>query len=135
MSDSATAGGDMPRSAGCYLTFFWSAKQVSKQPVEPTLNSENTDNFTALYTSNLRFTFGTDSMHAFLVLLRFLFSFKLSSANLYCSSCGSKTLRGLSIMLRTLRPVRVQLRRTHPGAIRLPITLSGCVSSTLRNSI
>ncbi len=27
LSDSATVGGDMPCSAGCYWTFFWLAKQ------------------------------------------------------------------------------------------------------------
>ncbi len=36
---------------------------------------------------------------------------------------------------RSLRPVRVRLRRIHAGVIQLPISLSGCVGSTLWNSI
>ncbi len=41
-----------------------SYKQVSKQLAESTLNGKNMDNFTALFTSSLGFTFGTNSMHA-----------------------------------------------------------------------
>ncbi len=41
-----------------------SYKQVSKWLVESLLNSTNMDNFSALYTSNLCFIFGTNLMHA-----------------------------------------------------------------------
>ncbi len=30
LSDSTTVGGDMPCSAGCYWTYFWLAKQATK---------------------------------------------------------------------------------------------------------
>ncbi len=59
-------------------------KQVSRWLAKSLLNSENMDNFTALYTSYLRFTFGTNSMHAspcanriFVFLLTFFYKFML----------------------------------------------------------
>ncbi len=55
MSDSDTV------DTGCYWTFLWLAKQVSKMLGESMSYGENMDNFTALYASYLRFTFGTDS--------------------------------------------------------------------------
>ncbi len=60
----------MSCSAGCYWTLIWLAKQATNK-----LASENMDNFTALYTSYLRFTFAE------------LFKFML-----LCS--GSKTAAG-----------------------------------------
>ncbi len=93
-------------------------------------NDENIDNFTALYTSYLRFTFGTN-----FVLTGFLFSLWLSSTNLCCSNSRSKTSRGLSIIRRLLRPVLIWLRRKHAGIIQLSTTLSRCVNSTLKNLV
>ncbi len=98
-------------------------------------NGENIDNLTALYASYLHFICGTNLMHAspraywiLVSLLAFFYKFMLFEFQ-------SKMLQGLSIMRRFLRPVRVQLRCIHAGIIQLPIALSGCVSSTLRNSI
>ncbi len=58
----------MPCSASCYLTFFWLAKQATNKLANGEgdfmSNGENTDNFTALYTLYLSFTFGTNSMQA-----------------------------------------------------------------------
>ncbi len=113
-------------------------KQGSKWLVKSLSNGENIDNLTALHI-HLHFTSGTNSVHgssrAYGISVFSFFSYWLSSTNLCCSSSRSKTLRGLSIMCRLLRPVRVRLRRIHSGVIGLPTTLSGCVSSTLRNLI
>ncbi len=137
LSDSTAVGGDMP--AGWLLLDVVpvsqsSYKQVSKQQVESMLNVENMDNFTALYTANLPFTFGTNSMNASSQALQdfcFCTGFLLQIYSIHAP--GQRLPLGLSIMHRLLRPVRVQLRRTHAGVIWLPITLSGCVSSILGN--
>ncbi len=86
-----------------------------------------------LYTSYSRCTFGPNSVHTSPRAYRVLVFIKLSSTNLFCLISGSKTPQGLWIMHRLLRPVRVRLRCKHAGVIWLPITLSGCVSSILRN--
>ncbi len=67
-----------------YALFIWllldllplgqaSYKQVNKHLAESMSNSENMDNFTALYTSYLCFTFGTIRCTLLLVLMEFLF--------------------------------------------------------------
>ncbi len=89
-----TVGGDMPRSAGCYLTFF-SYKQVSKQLVKSLSNHENVDNFTTLYTSYLRFSLVQIWCTLSPVLTRFLFLYWLFSSILCCLSSGSKAAAGI----------------------------------------
>ncbi len=123
-----------------YVPFSWllldllpvsqtSYKQVSKRLAESMSNSKNTDNVTALYTSYLLFTFGTNLMHAspracgILVFFPAYF-YKFMLFKLWFKDCTG-----------TIDHVRVRLRRTHAGVIRLPVALSGCVSPTLRKSI
>ncbi len=69
LSDSTTIGSDMPHLAFVLLDLLTvsqtSYKQVSKQLAKSMSNGKNMDNFTALYTSCLRFTFGTNLKHAF----------------------------------------------------------------------
>ncbi len=78
-----------------YAPFSWSLsdllpfsqtiyKQVSKRLTQSLWNDENMDNFTALNTSYLRFTFGTKSMHAspcacgnFVFIVAFFYKFVL----------------------------------------------------------
>ncbi len=72
MSDSATAGGNMPRSAGFYWTLLpadavtnqTSYKQGSNWLTHSLSNTGKIGNFTALYTLYLYFTFDTYWMHA-----------------------------------------------------------------------
>ncbi len=90
--DSATEGGDLPRSAGCDWTFFRFAKQATNKLASgqrnPCRMMKNMDNFVALYTPYLCFTFITNSVHASPP------AYWLSSTNLCCSSFGSKTAAG-----------------------------------------
>ncbi len=99
-----------------------SYKQVSKW-LAISSNGENKDNVTALYTSYLRFTFGTNSMHTF------------PCPNLCCSNSRSKTAVGTTHHVQIALASSSPFRRIHAGVIWLPISSSGCVSSTLRNLI
>ncbi len=132
LSDSTAVGSDVPHSAGWYLTFSWLAKQATnmlasseRNPCQ-TVETLTTPQRCALhiYTSFLAQIQCTLS----LVLMGFLFSPRLSSTNLCCSSSRSKTPRGLLITRRLLRPTRVPLRYIHAGVIQLPNALCGCVS-------
>ncbi len=74
-------------------------------------NGENMDNFTALYTSYLRFTFGTNSTHAFScayrvfgLVLAFLYKFMLFGS-------GSKTAAGTTD--------HVQITQASPGPVKV----------------
>ncbi len=100
-----------------------SYKQVNKQLMVFYLNSKNMVNFTALYTSYLCFTFGTNSTNtspcAYGLLVFFLAFFHIFMLF---------EMQGLSIMCRTRRPVRVQLKCIRAGVVR--IALSWCVSLT-----
>ncbi len=71
-----------------------SYKQVSKQLAKSLSNGENMDKFTALFPSYLSFTFGKNSMHTSPMLIGFLFSYWLSSTNLWCWRPASKTAAG-----------------------------------------
>ncbi len=111
-----------------------SNKQVSKQQAKFLSNGENMDSFTALYTSYLRFTFGTNSMHAspgayriFVLVLAFFYKFMVFEPRVKDHSGDYQSCTDC------LGPVWLWMRCTHAGVFQLPIALSGCVSSTLRN--
>ncbi len=95
-------------------------------------NSENMDNFTALYTLYLHFTFGTNSMHAstgafgiLIFLLAFFYKFMLLEFQV---KDAAGTIDHVQI-------ASVRLSHKHAGVVQLPIASSGCVSWTLRNLV
>ena len=71
------------------------------------------------------------------VIVVFFFCFSPASLTDLCHRWlpGQCPAGGLWWTCRTPRPVQVQVRGIHKRANRLPTTLSGCVSSFLRNSI
>ncbi len=139
LSDSTTVGGSMSISAGCYRTFFQLAKQATRKLASSLQNPyQMVETWTALWRcalcsyALLLVQIRCTLPHA---LIGFLLFSRLSSSNLCCLSSESKTPWGLSIMGRLLKSVRLRLRRINSGANRIPFAFSGCVSSTLRNSI
>ncbi len=95
-----------------------SYKQVSKHLTKSMLIGEKMDDFTELYTSYLRFTFGTNSTARFpIVLTGFFLGFllKIYAVRVPVQRCYERW--GLLIMYRLLRPVQVQLRCKHAGVI------------------
>ncbi len=98
-SNSATAGGDMPRSAGCCWSFFRLAKQNTNKLASGQLNPCRTmKTWTAPQCCTLH-------IYALLLvqircslplaLTRLLFSLWLSSTNLCFLSSGSKNVAGI----------------------------------------
>ncbi len=139
LSDFAMVGGDIPRSVGCDWTFFRLAKEATNKlasglriPCRKVKTWTTLQLFTLhIYVLLLGQIWCTLSPHAYRIFV-FILAFLYKS--MLCEF-WAKTPRGLSIMRRLLRPVQVWLRRIHAGVSQLPITLFGCVSSTLRNLI
>ncbi len=118
LSDSAAVGGEMPRSAGYFWTFFRLAKEATNKLASSWLNLCRTvKTWTTSWCFSLHI-YGLllvqiQCMHL-LVLMGFLFLNWLSSVNLCCSSFWSKMPLGLSTMRRLFS---IRLRCIHAGGI------------------
>ncbi len=109
LSDSATVGGDIPHSAGCYLTFFWLAKQATSKLAKSLSSGENMDGFTVC-TLHIRLYFWYKVvahfppvlMGFFVFVLTFFYKFMLFKLRVKdhgrdyrsCSGCLGQTRSG-----------------------------------------